>query len=238
MIYVDNDFYSNYISAVKADDDAMIQRMFIDQISTSLAKRRGEIIQVLSKVGISTTKNPSNEELVNLIVSNIRNNKKLQAGLAYVIALQNDILKVSEEKSKNQKKKEEAEEGKEKVQKDDVSVVTQMSKTLYFLADSLEGDRANSFKLRLQKHTNDKAPNYSAQTSKKKSKGKVVKKKKKSRKKLYIFLGVVAVAGVAYYGYKKGWFSKIKKAEAGGDIGSGTVNPSSVEAVGEGVSQV
>lgn len=227
MIYVENDFYSNFSSAVKADDDVAIQKMLVDQFSSLIARRRGEVIQMLQKVGISVTKNPTNEELSNLIVSNLKKSRKLQAGLAYLVAKQNGILDVSEKSKRksgaNGEKEKETQADEKKVDWNQTSsTVTSIANTIGVLADSLQGSRASGFKTELQNQANTKAPNYSGQAYVQQEAQ--AKKKKKSRKWLWITLGVVAVAGIGYYGYKKGWFGGDKKAlggDVGGDVGGG-----------------
>jgi hypothetical protein len=219
MIYVENDFYSNFSSAVQANDDATIHDMMIDQFSTLIARRRGEVIELLQKVGIALTKNPTNEEISNLIVSNLRKSKKLQAGLAYLIAKQNNILEVSEKSKRSNANGEEGEEEGKKVDWNaTANTVTAIAGTIGVLADTLRGARAGEFQQNLQNQSNTKAPNYSGQAYGDQEIDKTSKKKKK--KWLWIGLGVVAVAGVAYYGYKKGWFAGGKK-ELGGDVSGG-----------------
>jgi hypothetical protein len=99
MIYVENDFYSNFNGAVKADDDTVVQSMMVDQISNLIAKRRGEVIQLFQKIGIKLSQNPSNEEISDRLVRSLKSSKKLQVGLAYLIAKDNNILGGTERKS-------------------------------------------------------------------------------------------------------------------------------------------
>lgn len=208
MIYVDNDFYSNFDNAVKANDDATIQNMMIDQFSTLIAKRRGEVIEMLQKVSVTVTANPTNEELVNKIVSNIRSNKKLQAGMAYLIAKENGILASAQkaaQRTKSEEKDSEEIEG-ESISTDSTSdTITAISSTIGLLAESLKEERANQFKTDLITQTNTKAPNFSA-ASQGTPAAKTPEKKKKSKKLLWWGLGIAAVGGLIYYGNKQGWF--------------------------------
>lgn len=229
MIYVENDFYSNFSNAVKSDDDIAIQNMLVDQISSLIAKRRGELIEMLqTKVGLTLTKNPTNEELSNVVVGNLRKSKKLQRVLAYLIAKQNGILDVSEKSNRTKKRAQEEEGGEQKEKTTDAektaNTVASIANTIATLADTLKEERASKFKIELQRQSNRKAPNYSvkAYTDKNGQKSNN-KKKKKSKKMLLIGLGVIAVAGIAYYGYKKGWFKGMKKASDGGAVGGADV---------------
>lgn len=231
MIYVENDFYSNLSNAVKSDDDIAIQNILVDQVSSLIAERRGELIQMLQKkVGLSLTKNPTNEELSNVVVSNLRKSKKLQRVLAYLIAKKNGILDVSEKSSRSKNSENEDSEKDENIKntksEKTANTVTAIAGTINTLADSLRDERANTFKTELQRQANRKAPNFSgkAYASKNEKKSKP-KKKKNNRKRLLIGIGLIAVAGVAYYGYKKGWFKGLKKSSEGGQMdGSGNAD--------------
>ena len=79
MIYVENDFYSNFQGAVKSNDDQSLKTIFIDQLSTLIAKHRGEVLELFQKSGVRTSTNPSNEEIVNLIIQNIKINNFSQS---------------------------------------------------------------------------------------------------------------------------------------------------------------
>lgn len=219
MIYVENDFYSNFNNAVKSNDDKTIQGMLIDELSTLIANRRGEVIQLFEKVGIPLSAQPSNEEIVKSIVKNLKGNKKLQAGLAYLIAKEHDILASSEKSSRADAENDQSEGDPSQKEIDwnkSADTVTQIAGTIGVLADSLSGERGDQFQEDLKNKTNTKAPNYSADayTDKKE----VTPPKKKSKKWLWILLGVAVVGGV-YYAYKKG---KIGGKSGGGEVSTPT----------------
>lgn len=215
MIYVENDFYSNFNGAVKSNDEATIESMLIDQLSTIIAKRRGEVIELMQKVKIPLSANPTNEEIANAIVVNLKKNTKLRAGLAYLIAKQNNILSVSEKASRangDEKKEGEEKDSKESKEIDwnkTADTVTSIATTISMLADSLTGDRGNNFQKELQNQSNVKAPNYSASAYGYNK----PQPKKKSKRWIWYVAGAVVLVGVGYYGYKKGWFSG-----KGGDV--------------------
>ena len=62
MIYLENDFYSNFNSMVKANDEMAIKEMFIDQISSVVAFNKAGLLDLFKKVGIKTSANPTNKE--------------------------------------------------------------------------------------------------------------------------------------------------------------------------------
>lgn len=214
MIYVENDFYSNFQGAVKSSDDSALQNMFIDQLSTLIAKHRGEVLELFQKAGVRTSVNPSNEEIVNLIIQNLKINVKLRAGLSFLIAKNNDLLATAVKNSRKEDKDKEDSETEEKINyKESADTVTYIANSLNVLVNELKGKPLNTFKAKLQQQTNNKAPNFSAQAYSK-VEGEKPQPKKKSN--MWKWLLVIAVAGGVYYAYKKGMFSK--KVETGGII--------------------
>ena len=210
MIFVENDFYLNFKNAVKSNDETALRVIFIDQISNLLAKNRGDIISLFQKVGIKTSENPSNEELVNKIVENIKKSAKLRAGLSFLISKQNDLLvssDKSERKSESTKKDSESESEQSDVDYEkSADTVTFIATSLNAIAETLKNEKLNSFQKSLIEKTNVKAPNYSGKAYEtKKPKNKT--SKKKSNKWIWIALGVTAL-GVTIYAYKKGMFKK------------------------------
>lgn len=214
MIYVENDFYSNFQGAVKSSDDQALMVMVIDQLSTLIAKSRGDVLTLFQKAGVRTSVNPSNEEIVNLIIQNIKINVKLRAGLSYLIAKKNDLLATTDKKSRDKKEKESKEEKIDYNKSADT--VTYIANSISTLMNDLKGKSLNQFKAKLTNKTNIKAPNYSAQAYSN-VEGDSNKKKPKSKKWLWIIGGVIVIGGI-YYAYKKGMFNKKVEVESGGLI--------------------
>jgi hypothetical protein len=211
MIYVENDFYSNFNNAVKANDEPTIHNMLVDQISTLIARRRGEVIELYQKVGVPVSANPSNEELVNKLISNIKANQKLQAGIGYLITKENDLLVSATKQDRKSETGEQVKKPKKKSTPESTAdTVTAIAGTLRIYVDALKGESLNKFKKELTDQSNVKAPNYSGKnfSNADGSGTKSSNKAKKSRKWLWIGLGVAAVATLAYVGHKKGWFKK------------------------------
>ena len=217
MIYVENDFYSNFNGAVTSNDDATVQNMLVDQISNLIANRRGELIEMFQKVGIPVSANPSNEELSNAIAGSLQTNAKLRVGLAFLIAKDNNILAGTEKKSRSDgdeyrdlTPEEKAKLEKKKNRKDvdwnkTADTVSALAGAIGSFASAFGSGRGNQFQSQLQNQSNVKAPNYSGTTM---GDTPPVVTKKKSYTWLWITLGVVVVAGGTYIAYKKGMFKK------------------------------
>ena len=206
MIYVENDFYSNFQGMVNSDDESSLEKIFIDQISHIVAKQRGDILSLFQKSGVTVSDNPSNEEICNLITQNLKSNVKLRAGISYLISKNNDLLAVEK---KNNRKKSDSKKDSSDIKKIDweqsADTVTYIATSLANLSDSLKGNRLNNFQKELKKQSNAKAPNYSSK-SYSSAEGETTPPKKSNRWK-WILAGVV-IAGGIYYAYKKGYIGK------------------------------
>jgi hypothetical protein len=142
MIYVENDFYSNFQGAIKSNDDQSLKVMVIDQISTLIAKHRGELLELFQKAGVRTSVNPSNEEIVNLIIENIKVNVKLRAGLSFLIAKNNDLLATAVKNTRKGDKKEK--EKQEKINyEESADTVTYIANSINILMEDLKGESLN-----------------------------------------------------------------------------------------------
>jgi hypothetical protein len=206
MIYVKSDFYSNFSNAVKANDDPTIKGMLVDEFSTLITSSRPELIDVFNKVNIKVSEKPTNEEIVSAIANNLRTNKKLQAGLAYLVAKDNDILASAEKTSRTEGEGDQKEEKTKQIDWNrSADTVTSIASTIGIFADTLSGERLTQFEKELKEKANTKSPNYSSQAYTKKTKS---EPKKKNKRNLLIFIGLVVVGGSIYYAYKKGMFSK------------------------------
>lgn len=214
MIYVENDFYSNFQGAVKSNDDQSLMVMVVDQLSTLVAKNRGEVLELFQKAGVRTSNNPSNEEIIRLIIENIKVNVKLRAGLSFLIAKNNDLLATAVKNTRNKGDKENSDTQQEKINYEkSADTVTYIANSINVLINDLSPQKLNSLKSKLIQQTNNKAPNFSSQAYSK-VEGETNPPKKKSNMWKWVLL--IAVAGGVYYAYKKGMFNK--KVETGGII--------------------
>ena len=220
MIYLENDFYSNFNSMVESNDDLSLKSMFIDQISNLIAFKKDELISLFGKIGIKVSKKPTNKELSNIIATNIKGNKKLQIGLAYLIAEDNNILQQEMKKSRPNDDGLDSFDGtdatdvKTKPAKPKKSIdwgksadaVTSIAGSISVLADTLTQTKTGQFADDLNGQSNVKSPEEIA----KEEESKKLEEAKKKRRRRNIIIGVVVIAlGVtAFIGYKKGWFGK------------------------------
>ena len=226
MIYLEHDFYSNFNSMAESNDDASMKGMFIDQISNIIAYKKNDLVSLFGKIGITVSKNPTNKELSDTIANNLRSSKKLQIGLAYLIAEHNNILQQEMKKSrpnddedsfdgtKNTKPTKSKPPREAKPPRDrkpidwdkSADAVTSIAGSISVLADTLTQVKSGQFANDLNTQAEVKSP----EELKKEAEAKKIAdaKKKKRNRNIMIGVGVVALGITAYIGYKKGWFGK------------------------------
>lgn len=221
MIYLENDFYSNFNSMVESNDDKSLNSMLIDQISNIIAFRKENLISLLNKIGIKVSNKPTNKELSEIIAKNLKTNRKLQIGIAYLIAEDNNILQQEIKKSRSKEDAIESFEGDEKTDtkpkkpvdwNKSADAVTSIAGAISVLADTITQTKQGQFVNDLNTQANVKSPEQIAQEEEQKKLDEA--KRKRRRRNIVIGLLVVAVGVTAFIGYKKGWFGK------------GEVNPS------------
>ena len=210
MIYLENDFYSNFNSMVNANDEMAIKEMFIDQISSVIAFNREGLLDLFRKVGITTSQKPTNKEITTLIINNIKSNKKLQIGLAYLIAERNNLLQDEIKKQRSDNFDGDKPTKQKKDLKQTADVVSSLANSIQVIANTLNNTNANKLQQSMESQTNSKSPSgeelQEAQLQEQKEAEE--KAKKKRRKNILIGLVVVTLIVGGIVAYKKGLFTK------------------------------
>jgi hypothetical protein len=206
---------------VESNDDLALKSMFIDQISNLIAYRKNDLINLFGKIGIKVSKKPTNKELSNIIATNLKGNKKLQIGLAYLIAEDNNILQQEMKKSRpsedgldnfdgtnpTDKKTDKTPKPKKPIDwNKSADAVTSIAGSISVLADTITQSKTGKLATDLNGQANVKSPEELA----KEEEDKKLQEAKAKRKRRTIIIGVVVLAlGItAFIGYKKGWFGK------------------------------
>lgn len=94
MIILRNDFYSSFAGAVKSQDSDLIKQMTLNQISDLVAYDEKSVTSLLNKTGVPIASDASDKEIVKALVENMPRNEKLCKGIAFMVADNNDLLKV------------------------------------------------------------------------------------------------------------------------------------------------
>ena len=218
MIYIEQDFYSNFTNAVKSNDDVAIGSMLSDEISRLISERK-DLTDLLKKININYSDKPTNEELSDIIISNISNDHKLRVGLAYLIAKNNDIVLLK----KTERENEEEDENIESSKKSKTDTVTSISTSISTFIKSNKNN-LDSFKQDIIEKSNNKAPNLSEFSIQKRDEVNTQEKpkeEKKSKTWLWVLLGLAVVGGGIYLAHKKGWIQFGKGNANSPDLGNG-----------------
>lgn len=203
MIYIEQDFYLNFINAVKSNDDNSIQSMLSDEVSRLISQRK-DLIDLFGKININYTEKPTNEELTELIITNMPTDHKLRVGLAYLIAKNNNIILPKKDDSKDESK-----DGKNKV-----DTVTSISTAISSFIKTNKNN-FDSFKEEIIEKSNNKSPNFSEFSMNKREeikKQEAPKEVKKNKTWMWVLLGLVVIGGGIYLAHKKG-FIKFGKGD-------------------------
>ena len=92
MVYLDNDFYSSMVANRKNGNIKTNRQEIIAQIADLISTKKSEVIEALNASGVPVTPKATSRVVVNALVKNLPTNKKLQMGIAYLIAQKNDLL--------------------------------------------------------------------------------------------------------------------------------------------------
>jgi hypothetical protein len=107
MLYLDHDFYSNFNSGINSGDNELISDMVVNELSELIVYKTKKVIDLLNHIGIKTNEKASDEKIVDNIITNLSTNEKLNKGLAFLIAENNDATKTKQIiKGKDGKEKE------------------------------------------------------------------------------------------------------------------------------------
>lgn len=85
MVYIDNDFYSTMVSNQKNGRQAQLKDQILDEIADLIAYHKAEVIEALNASGVLTKENASDQKVIDALITNVEKNRKLQAGLGYLI---------------------------------------------------------------------------------------------------------------------------------------------------------
>ena len=215
MLYIKDDFYSNFTAIAKSNDTMAMRGIMIDQISNLIADRRGDVIDTIKKSSVKLSDNPSNKELVKAISDNIKSNKKMLVGLSYLVAKQNDILQAEYKKDRDYEMSFDGEtknttKAPKTPSKVDWTKFADTTKTIAdsftVTADALTGAKAGAFQDELLSKTNAKSPEQIQEEQKAQEQQNQAKSKR--RRNIIIVVGLLVVAGGVFWAYKKGYFRK------------------------------
>lgn len=93
MIWVQHDFYKNFTESFNSEDIDLALDIFRSELSELLTYKTDKLFELFKKLKIKFNKSQSYEELLNIVLLEIKKNKKFVAGLSFLIGENNDVVK-------------------------------------------------------------------------------------------------------------------------------------------------
>lgn len=85
MVYLNEDFYSTMVGNQKNGRMDDLEKQILNEIADLIAYHKPQVIEALNASGVLTKENASDKKVIDSIVDNVSKNRKLQAGLGYLI---------------------------------------------------------------------------------------------------------------------------------------------------------
>lgn len=85
MVYIDEDFYSTLVGNQRKGNSEQVKEQILNEIADLIAYNKAEVIEALNASGVLTKENASDQKVIDALINNVEKNKKLQAGLGYLI---------------------------------------------------------------------------------------------------------------------------------------------------------
>lgn len=93
MLYMKHDFFKNILEAIKANDNAFVTDIIINEVAMLVVFERGKVVEVINSAGLKARDNDSEETLGNILIDNGKKNGKLVELLAKTIINNHDLDK-------------------------------------------------------------------------------------------------------------------------------------------------
>jgi hypothetical protein len=99
MIWIQHDFYDNFVKSIETGDIDLSLDIFRSEISDLLTYKTSNLFSLFDKLKIKYRKKSSYKELVDIIVNEIKTNKKFVRGLSFLICESNQVFKNNKSES-------------------------------------------------------------------------------------------------------------------------------------------
>ena len=92
-IRVKEDFYSKLIKCTQDEDRVVLDDIILNEVAKVCKDRKSDLIQLMNGVGVKCCKDASTSSVVNKVVKNIGENKRVRLGTSVIIADNNKLFK-------------------------------------------------------------------------------------------------------------------------------------------------
>jgi hypothetical protein len=93
MIWVQHDFYQNFVSSVDSSDIELSLDIFRSELSDLLTYKSKSLYELFDKLKVKYRKKASYEELLDIVLREIKTNEKFVRGLSFLIGEANEVVK-------------------------------------------------------------------------------------------------------------------------------------------------
>jgi hypothetical protein len=93
MIWIQHDFYNNFVQSIDTEDIEMSFDIFRSELSDLLTYRSQSLFNLFDKLKIKHKKKATYEELVDIVIDEIKKNEKFVRGLSFLIGESNEVVK-------------------------------------------------------------------------------------------------------------------------------------------------
>jgi hypothetical protein len=93
MIWVQHDLYKNFLRSFNTGDINLSLDIFRSELSDLLTHKPNDFFSLLEKVKIKFNKKASYEELLDIVLREMKVNEKFVRGLAFIIGENNQVNK-------------------------------------------------------------------------------------------------------------------------------------------------
>lgn len=92
MIYLNQDFFSNFSAGSSADGNNLTIDLFANELSDLIVYNTSKLIDTLNKVDVKVNEKMSDEEIVDNVISGISCNEKIVKAIGFAIAENNGLV--------------------------------------------------------------------------------------------------------------------------------------------------
>ncbi len=211
MQFLHHDFYSNFTASIKSGDMNLTNDILANEISDFIVFDTDKIIEALNKSDIKINDTATDEDVVDTVIKNISDNKKLVKALSFIIADGNELINSGDNNNKQKQLK----------------VIDNISQGLSKIAKDISKD-PKDFKDSAMKQVVSKA-------SQRKEYNRTIWNKDKNKMSsgvaILVTLGLITVViGIIYYRQKRAVSAALPNMILGGDA-AGVIPPAQVPPV-------
>lgn len=89
MKYPKESFYTNFVGAYMSKDREITKDLIFNELAQIIVTKRKDVITMLTEIGIKFSKKPTDKEIVDAIIDNLSDDRRVDIVVAYLISEKN-----------------------------------------------------------------------------------------------------------------------------------------------------